>query len=82
MASLSVSGLVPISPAMAGSDVEMTVESIFSMNRAVATISGITRCLFMKRDEESRGIRGPAVSFHPLPDYGENVLGTFCRPMC
>jgi hypothetical protein len=23
----------------------MTVESMFSMNRAVATISGITRCL-------------------------------------
>ena len=82
MASLSVSGLVPMSPAIAGSDVEMTVESMFSMNRAVATISGMTRCLFMKIDEESSGIRWPGVSFHHLPDYGENVSGTFCRPMC
>src|SRR5271156_1760900 len=48
MASLSVSGLVPMSPAMAGSDVAMTVESMFSMNRAVATISGIIRCLFIE----------------------------------
>ena len=47
MASLSVSGLVPMSLAIAGSDVAMTVESMFSMNRAVATMSGIRRCLFI-----------------------------------
>src|SRR5882724_1115197 len=42
-ASFSVSGLVPISAAMAGSEVAITVESMFSMNRAVATMSGIRR---------------------------------------
>src|SRR5580698_7353466 len=47
MASFSVSGLVPMSAAMAGSEVAMTVESMFSMNRAVATMSGIRRSLFM-----------------------------------
>src|SRR3984957_12203885 len=48
MASFSVSGLVPMSAAIAGSEVEMTVESMFSMNRAVATMSGIRRSLFME----------------------------------
>jgi hypothetical protein len=48
MASLSVSGLVPISAAIAGSEVAITVESMFSMNRAVATISGIRRCLSIR----------------------------------
>src|SRR4051812_10743740 len=48
MASFRVSGLVPISAAMAGSEVAMTVESMFSMNRAVATMSGIRRSLFME----------------------------------
>src|SRR5712691_2778458 len=42
-ASLSASGLVPISAAIAGSEVAMTVESMFSMNRATATISGTIR---------------------------------------
>ena len=45
MASFSVSGLVPMSAAIAGSEVAITVESMFSMNRAVATISGIRRSL-------------------------------------
>src|SRR5260370_26338646 len=48
MASLSVSGLVPMSAAIAGSEVAITVESMFSMNRAVATISGIRRCLSIR----------------------------------
>ena len=39
MASLSASGLVPISAAIAGSEVAMTVESMFSMNSATATIA-------------------------------------------
>ena len=51
MASFSVSGLVPISAAIAGSEVAITVESMFSMNRAVATMSGIRRSLVI-------GIRG------------------------
>ena len=48
MASFSVSGLVPISAAIAGSEVAITVESMFSMNRAVATMSGIRRSLFIR----------------------------------
>ena len=51
MASFSVSGLVPMSAAIAGSEVAITVESMFSMNRAVATMSGIRRSLVI-------GIRG------------------------
>src|SRR3954454_21738686 len=66
IASFSVSGLVPISAAIAGSEVAMTVASMFSMNRAVATMSGIRRCLFMGiRVRESRpgdlGLYHPAV---------------------
>src|SRR5947199_7073535 len=53
MASFRVSGLVPISAAIAGSEVAMTVESIFSMNSAVATISGIRRSLFMECQENA-----------------------------
>jgi len=51
MASFSVSGLAPISAAIAGSEVAITVESMFSMNKAVATMSGIRRSLFI----ENRG---------------------------
>src|SRR5665213_4010348 len=60
MASFSVSGLVPMSAAIAGSDVAMTVESMFSMNKAVATMSGIRRSLFIRiRGGENRdGSRG------------------------
>jgi len=42
-ASLSASGLVPISAAIAGSEVAITVESMFSMNSATAMISGTMR---------------------------------------
>ena len=58
MASFSVSGLVPMSAAIAGSEVAITVESMFSMNRAVATMSGIRRSLFIEsfgRGRESGG---------------------------
>src|SRR3979490_3457289 len=51
MASFNVSGGGAISAAIAGSEVAITVESMFSMNRAVATMSGIRRSLFI-------GIRG------------------------
>ncbi|MHC2194718.1 hypothetical protein ACVJF1_007351 [Bradyrhizobium diazoefficiens] len=50
IASFSVSGLVPMSAAIAGSEVAITVESMFSMKRAVATISGMTRCLSTMTD--------------------------------
>jgi len=49
IANFSVSGLVPISAAMAGREVAMTVESMFSMNKAAATISGIRRSLVIMR---------------------------------
>src|SRR3954464_15155910 len=48
MASFRVSGLVPMSAAIAGSEVAITVESMFSINRAVATMRGIRRSLFMR----------------------------------
>ncbi len=48
-ASLSASGLVPISVAIAGNEVAITVESMFSINRATAMISGTMR---------SRGMEG------------------------
>src|SRR5665213_3760597 len=54
MASFSVSGLVPMSAAIAGSEVAMTVESMFSMKRAVATMSGIRRSLFIRIREEGQ----------------------------
>ena len=40
---MSAIGLDPISLAMAGRDVAMTVESMFSMNRATARMSGVRR---------------------------------------
>ena len=42
-ASFSTIGSVPRSLAMAGSDVAITVESMFSMNSAEAMISGMRR---------------------------------------
>ena len=71
MASFRVSGLVPISAAIAGSEVAITVESMFSMNRAVATMSGIRRSLVIEiRGAGGRGaqqrlyhrIAGPAIA--------------------
>src|SRR6266511_786588 len=54
MASLSDSGLVPMSAAIAGSEVAMTVESMFSMNRATATISGTMRLTAIRCDSWRR----------------------------
>src|SRR5438309_6352796 len=67
MASLSVSGLVPMSTAIAGSEVAITVESMFSMNRAVATMSGIRRSLVIgiggpEREGRARALYHPAVT--------------------
>src|SRR5580692_4713781 len=64
IASFSVSGLVPISAAIAGSEVAITVESMFSMNRAVATMSGIRRSLFMKIRGKARGAE--LGLYHPI----------------
>src|SRR4051812_3693310 len=75
MASFRVSGLVPISAAIAGSEVAMTVESMFSMNRAVATMSGIRRSLFMEslgKERETGCTTQPRarllhkVEYHPI----------------
>ena len=63
IASFSVSGLVPISAAIAGSEVAITVESMFSMNRAVATMSGIRRSLFIGFGNEGRICGDWAVTF-------------------
>src|SRR5690242_309329 len=67
MASFRVSGLVPMSAAIAGSEVAMTVESMFSMNSAVATMRGIRRCLFIKGKGE--GSRKGALSAHGHQGY-------------
>src|ERR1700716_455006 len=74
IASFSVSGLVPISAAIAGSEVAITVESMFSMNSAVATMSGIRRCLFIEIGEgEEQGVgRG---AYHRLADQAIAELG-------
>jgi hypothetical protein len=47
-ASFRVSGLVPMSAAIAGSEVAITVESMLSMNSATATIIGTRRSCFMR----------------------------------
>src|SRR5882724_3143007 len=68
IASFNVSGLVPISAAIAGSEVAITVESMFSMNRAVATMSGIRRSLFIEirgRASQIKERRGGCIT--PLP---------------
>ena len=75
MASFSVSGLVPMSAAIAGSEVAITVESMFSMNRAVATMSGIRRSLFIEfrgGEEKAAGSRGCTT---PLPSRLLRNLG-------
>ena len=63
MASFNVSGLVPISAAIAGSEVAITVESMFSMKRAVATMSGIRRSLVIDirggEDKAGKGAVSP-----------------------
>src|SRR5882724_5331138 len=65
IASFSVSGLVPMSAAIAGSEVAMTVASMFSMNRAVATMSGIRRCLFIRIGARKYRV-GRVGLYHPL----------------
>ena len=60
MSSLSASGLLPMSFAIAGSEVAMTVESMFSMNSATATISGTRRSRVMGRVLGARGGIGGA----------------------
>ena len=59
IASLSASGSVPISAAIAGSEVAITVESMFSMNKATATISGtiLLESMGGLRQEEREGDR-------------------------
>src|SRR6202048_4791770 len=60
IASFSVSGLVPMSAAIARSEVAITVESTFSMNRAVATMRGIRRSLVIeiRGGRMGRGVSG------------------------
>src|ERR1700737_2150766 len=65
MASFNVSGLVRVSAAIAGSEVAMTVESMFSMNRAVATMSGIRRSFFIEIRQRGWKEAGAGL-YHPL----------------
>ena len=77
-ASFSATGLVPMSLAIAGSEVAITVESMFSMNRATARMSGMVRFkrvsgrLFGAGGE--RGLRR-AVSMKSLACLGHYVAG-------
>src|SRR5712691_7835987 len=76
MASFSVSGLVPISAAIAGSEVAITVESMFSMDRAVATMSGIRRSFFMEIQEATGERRTGCItplSHRPLRNPGNHL---------
>ena len=59
-ASFSASGFSPMSAAIAGSDVVITVESMFSMNSAQATISGMRTARRKGRGRERA--RGAAAS--------------------
>src|SRR5450631_959957 len=67
MASLSASGLVPISAAIAGSEVAMTVESMFSMNSATATMSGTMRVRSSETGAAGSGILGAFVMAGLVP---------------
>src|SRR6202163_3385062 len=72
MASLSASGLVPRSAAIAGSEVAITVESMFSMNSATATIRGTIRL----------GATGVgAILATPALRFNENVRPVTCGPV-
>src|ERR1043166_5010734 len=51
-----------MSAAIAGSEVAMTVESMFSMNRATATMSGTGRSLFMERRAFCESGVGPPIA--------------------
>src|SRR4051812_40794549 len=53
-----------MSAAIAGSDVAMTVESMFSMKRAVATISGMMRCLSTMTDWNGNWKRARIAAYH------------------
>src|SRR6185369_6348394 len=64
-ASLSASGLAPMSAAIAGSDVAMIVESMFSMNSATAMMRGTRR---------SRLMRGPGRRRFSSPDHRKGTL--------
>src|SRR5580765_6167822 len=62
-ASLSATGATPMSAASTGSEVEITVASICSMNRAQATIRGMVN------------VRGKAMRW----EYGQGPDGRRCR---
>src|SRR5215470_12985798 len=68
-ASLSASGFSPISAAIAGSDVVITVESMFSMNSAHATMRGMRTAL--RKGFELTGGRLPIL---PTPFDGRGNM--------
>src|SRR5262249_13039130 len=75
-ASLSASGLVPMSAAIAGNEVAITVESMFSMNRATATISGTMRLASMRaRAATSMDARGETGTSTRGVGWQERLVG-------
>jgi hypothetical protein len=63
-----------MSAAIAGSEVAMTVESMFSMNRATATTRGMMRCASIALEQSHDGCRrtcNDAVG--SLSPFGERV---------
>src|SRR5258706_12200889 len=78
-ASFSDSGFSPMSAAIAGSDVARTVESMFSMNSAQATISGIRTWRFMDRRMVSNGVGGAVDDMALAADAQTARLGRAAR---
>ena len=64
MASLSASGLAPMSAAIAGSEVAMIVASMFSMNSATAMMRGTRRSRLMQGPGEGDFLAPTAAKEH------------------
>src|SRR4051794_35161577 len=60
-----------MSAAIAGSEVAMTVESMFSMNRATATTSGMMRCASIALEQ-----------VHLSRDYHQATRSVYPSPAC
>src|SRR5215216_6257449 len=69
-ASFIISGVVPRSLAITGNDVAITLESMFSMNKATATISGTSRSRLMPASPISQLFPGQAARGGSLAAFG------------
>ena len=70
---MSASGFSPMSTAIAGSDVVITVESMFSMNSAQATMSGMRKARCKRRS----GDGGHELTRRPRAEERENYMVKF-----